>query len=196
MMKCPQCGGGLEPVRNDGALNSDQFDSVKAGDWYCPTCPDNGRGKYGGCYFWEREVQKKPEEEIVYWSCDDAAEQLYHDDPDDAVEEFIDDFLDPKMTPAEVLEAIPAEIDVYGYARMKPSISEETSLEHLLEVLDEEYGDPDDSSTEPTPAMLAAEKQFHEAVLREYESWACKKVCTKTVDSKEWIQKNRPDWLE
>lgn len=54
---CPQCRGMLHKVRNEGgSLNDDQFASVKAGDWYCTSCPSNDRGKTGFCYWWDREV--------------------------------------------------------------------------------------------------------------------------------------------
>lgn len=58
-MKCPQCKGELFKVFQSSPqmLNQDQFDAVKAGDWYCDNCPDNGRGKSGRCYFWDNEVK-------------------------------------------------------------------------------------------------------------------------------------------
>lgn len=56
--KCPQCGGPLEVVRQSGKLplNPDQWASMRAGDYYCPTCPDNDRGMSGLCYWWEHEL--------------------------------------------------------------------------------------------------------------------------------------------
>lgn len=55
---CPQCGGPLERVRQSAgsALNSYQFDAVKAGDFYCKSCPTNERGQSPFCYWWEREL--------------------------------------------------------------------------------------------------------------------------------------------
>lgn len=57
--QCPTCGGKLETVCNPAGsmLNDHQFNSIKAGDYRCPACPDNGRAKKGGCYWWEREVK-------------------------------------------------------------------------------------------------------------------------------------------
>lgn len=57
-IKCPQCGGEIERVRQSefSALNADQFDSVKAGDWFCVNCPSNNRGQMPLCYWWEREL--------------------------------------------------------------------------------------------------------------------------------------------
>lgn len=55
-MKCPQCGGTLQRVPGSNWLNSDQYAAVKAGDWFCETCPDNGRGQSGLCYWWDSEI--------------------------------------------------------------------------------------------------------------------------------------------
>jgi hypothetical protein len=60
---CPQCGASLNRVKQDTAmLNEEQFDAIKAGDWYCDTCPGNGRGKSSLCYWWDREVVGYPPE--------------------------------------------------------------------------------------------------------------------------------------
>ena len=55
---CPQCKSPLHKVtqNRDSPLNRAQFDSCKAGDYYCEFCPDNGRGHSGLCYWWEREL--------------------------------------------------------------------------------------------------------------------------------------------
>lgn len=55
---CPICAKPLEAVRYnpDSMLNEDQFASVRAGDWVCSTCPDNGRGWSGLCYWWSHEL--------------------------------------------------------------------------------------------------------------------------------------------
>ena len=56
--ECPQCGTRLSPVRQayGSPLNADQFDAVKAGDFYCPECPSNDRGNKSLCYWWESEL--------------------------------------------------------------------------------------------------------------------------------------------
>jgi len=55
--RCPQCGTDLLEVKqSNGMLNDEQFDAVKAGDWYCTKCPSNDRGKTTLCYWWQREV--------------------------------------------------------------------------------------------------------------------------------------------
>lgn len=56
---CPQCAKLLAPVKQDlpQMLNADQFDSIRAGDWFCDTCTGN-RSKHGGYrYYWDREVE-------------------------------------------------------------------------------------------------------------------------------------------
>lgn len=55
-MTCPTCGRPLVEVRYPGgALNREQWASIRAGDWWCETCPDNGRGR-SGSYWWTREL--------------------------------------------------------------------------------------------------------------------------------------------
>lgn len=39
MKTCPQCGAPLVRVPNSTWMSGDQWDAVKAGDWYCGTCP-------------------------------------------------------------------------------------------------------------------------------------------------------------
>ena len=57
---CPQCKKPLEEVRYpDGCmLNRDQFDSIRAGDYYCTSCKGN-EAKSGFKYWWEKEVINK-----------------------------------------------------------------------------------------------------------------------------------------
>lgn len=59
---CPTCGGVLLRVKrpSDSPYNSDQFDSQRAGDYYCEKCPDNGRGNSGLHYWWHSEVAPPP----------------------------------------------------------------------------------------------------------------------------------------
>lgn len=55
---CPTCGNSLLKVRqsSDSMLNAEQFAAVKAGDWYCETCPSNERGNTRYKYYWNREL--------------------------------------------------------------------------------------------------------------------------------------------
>lgn len=58
ILRCPKCKTPLQVVKQTGGmmLNHDQFDAIKAGDYVCETCPDNGRGKSGKCYWWKHEL--------------------------------------------------------------------------------------------------------------------------------------------
>jgi hypothetical protein len=60
MYKCPKCGKPLTRVRQrePKMLNDDQFDSIKAGDYFCAGC-NGDRGKRGLLYFWEHELINK-----------------------------------------------------------------------------------------------------------------------------------------
>jgi hypothetical protein len=67
---CPNCGRRVEPVTQSiSCLNSDQFDAVKAGDWYCTACPEDvGTAKKsisGFAYFWDKDIAGVVENEIV-----------------------------------------------------------------------------------------------------------------------------------
>jgi hypothetical protein len=55
---CPDCGTLLKAVRQSESspLNREQFDAVKAGDFYCDTCPSNDRGNQPFRYFWKTEL--------------------------------------------------------------------------------------------------------------------------------------------
>lgn len=56
---CPQCGGRLEAVTypSDSMLNRDQFDSVRAGDWYCTNCKGI-EARSGYKYWWNSDLGK------------------------------------------------------------------------------------------------------------------------------------------
>lgn len=64
---CPTCGETLVAVRYSGYLNSDQWDAIKGGDWYCNTCTDpsivNGKK-----HWHDREL-----ETITYQQCSRCA---------------------------------------------------------------------------------------------------------------------------
>lgn len=51
---CPKCNLRLERVPQSPYLNSDQWDAVKAGDWFCRWCPTQtgtGNAGIGHSYF-------------------------------------------------------------------------------------------------------------------------------------------------
>lgn len=120
---------------------------------------------------------------IMFWGSPDS-EESSHETRDDAIEALLDE-----------LEDWPKEIVVCGYARMIPSLSLHP-LEDCLEALDEEYGNPDGTKDDPTPAMEEAEKAFLAVIEREYRPWACEEVCRETVNVLRWVRDHRHEWLD
>lgn len=55
--KCPKCKSELKCVTNPcgSMLNDEQFDAIKAGDYYCDSCHGN-RSDSGFRYFWKKEL--------------------------------------------------------------------------------------------------------------------------------------------
>ncbi len=68
--RCPDCSNKLFKVVQSpkSPLSPDQFDAVKAGDWYCTNC--KGTRSYNGYkYFWERdlaELKPSPRDIALY----------------------------------------------------------------------------------------------------------------------------------
>ncbi|MEE9365868.1 MAG: hypothetical protein V3W44_04185 [Dehalococcoidales bacterium] len=117
---------------------------------------------------------------------------------------------DERLTHSKMGEAIEAELDNWdtdkltGTLVMCGYVHEEMAgaaswsdhvLEHLLEDLDDNYGDPE-GSIETTDNMKKAATVFVQAVLDEYTVWQCEVVDRKEIDVAEWVKENRPDWLE
>lgn len=125
----------------------------------------------------------------IYWSEGDD-ETLTHFNVHDAIEAYIDN-IHP-----EPIESI-GEITMYEYVPMTPTLPGYFSpLEQVLEVLDEEYGDPDGDNCKATDAMKQAEQTFLNAVLAEYRPWACERTGKSvTVNALEWVKEHQPDWL-
>jgi hypothetical protein len=135
----------------------------------------------------------------IFWSVEDN-EELSHTDLEDAVEEYLDDFMSPRMTQAD-WDAIPETVEVIGYKRMDPltvgSVDHYGPLDHLLESLDDEFGDPNGNPTDRTSAMEDAAEEFVGKVLAEYTVWACEPSGEKeTINCRDWIKANRPEWME
>jgi len=123
---------------------------------------------------------KKPE----LWGTGDE-ERLEFSDENECIESILDGMDNP----------LPEKIIICGFARMDVDIIRLNPLEHCLEQLDEEHGDPDGEYSEPTEAMKAAEKSFLEIIKKEYKPWACEEVCRKEIIVADWIEANRPDWI-
>lgn len=123
------------------------------------------------------------ERPIVYWSVGER-ERLAHETEEEAIRDFLEVFALPEGKWADHL---PTTVEVVGYARVAPTLRDGETLEHTLEYLDEEYGDPDGGWTEPTEAMRAAERAYHAAILADYECWACAPAEWHTVDLRQWL---------
>lgn len=114
-------------------------------------------------------------DDIVFWDCDEGAEELRHTSIGRAVEDWAD----------QLDGALPETVTVYGWTRAEtgPVIRGMAGpfglLESLLERLDEDYGGDDPSS--PTPAMIEAEKAFLAVIAAEYVPWTCELVERRAV---------------
>lgn len=135
--------------------------------------------------------ERKP----IFWDARDS-ERLTHDNKDDAIYDALDymqmiDLDAGKWT-------LPRTMVVRGMAPMRVRAgTPERLLEHILEMLDEEHGDPASSHiSDPTPAMLAAAKALIEVVEREYVSWACEEVTSEAINVREWMAKNAADYWD
>lgn len=125
-----------------------------------------------------------------FYTCDDQVEELVYTDPDEAIENHLDDV-------HSLAEAMLEPLKVYAYRRTpitdrRRAYLGEAVLEFLLEALDE---NSPEESTEPTEPMKAAARTFVDSLLELYNTWACEKVGEETVDAAAWVAQHRPDWL-
>jgi len=123
--------------------------------------------------------------EIIYWDVGNN-DILYHESLGEAVGAWLDDI---------PIKEFPEFITVKGYARMKIDTRGMSSLEPILEDLDEEFGDPDGGCTTETDTMKEAERVFHEVILKEYVPWMCEQIAHVKIDVMEWVKENEPHWL-
>jgi hypothetical protein len=57
--RCSDCGTKLVPVPQDTRLNEDQWDAVKAGDFYCSGTCTSGKAQSGKRYFRYRDLRQE-----------------------------------------------------------------------------------------------------------------------------------------
>jgi hypothetical protein len=86
-------------------------------------------------------------------------------------------------TDAEVTEV---KVAAWRRPAVPPSFLRGSILEHALERLDEEFGDPDGGDAEPTDEMRAVEKKFIDDLLALYKPEILEVVETAQVDVAEW----------
>ncbi len=145
------------------------------------------------------------EREPLFYTCDDDAESLTDTEPEEAVRCHLDAMLEPRMTPEQVLAALPKTITLYGYARtvLPPTVPDpDDVLDNIMERIEEdEYGDPDGVSWEDRmdlPAvngLKAKARELCEAIRLLYKPWSCEQVTKEEVDVEKWIRENEPEWL-
>lgn len=139
---------------------------------------------------WIREQYGDFDASVAYGN-DELLQEALLSDIEDVVEEVLDwHYPDP----------LPETVKVTGYRYMKfdkePGLDPDNILTDILERLDEEYGDPNGDGTEPTPRMKAAAKALSEAILSDYQPWACEPCGHAVVDVRQWCELFRPEWLE
>jgi hypothetical protein len=141
-----------------------------------------------------------------YYSCDDSDEVLSHEEPWEAIEEFLQGFIDHTMTPEQVEEAIgDVAVTVTGYDPMPVSDAQieiwaDGLYESLAEAFGEEHGNPDDALDDLLCAD--ADKIMLEAVtkiIRSTRAWSCEAQGSIDLSGEQVLalaRKERPDWFE
>ena len=99
-------------------------------------------------------------------------------DPEDVVASVFDDL--------ETIESYKYPFIVHAFEPREIILYENYFLESIYENLDDEYGDPDGSYTEPTDKVKAKAKELIEVIKSEYTSY----MCETTGEKIEYSQKD------
>lgn len=94
---------------------------------------------------------------------------------------------------------LPETLVMSGVVRRKAGMCASTLLDGVLEMLDEEYGNPDafsEAYTKPTEMMVKAAEVFVHVVMSEYDVWSCEEVTTRSIDVVQWCKHNAAEMLE
>lgn len=119
-------------------------------------------------------METEEKREIVFWDCDHGAEILCHDSIEEAVRYWCEGFVNKEISET---------VTVYGYARMEPRWPDgEEILVNIVEIIDEEYGDPEGESQDFTDAMKEAADKLAEVIKRDYRVWSCEVIHTEEVN--------------
>ena len=134
-------------------------------------------------------METNTDKRIILWGFE-GQEILTDDTIDEAVESHLDDW---------DAGPVPENLEVNGYAR--ENVSEEftkecfnVALEGVHERLMERYGYEDEIPLD-TDGVDAFEVAVNN-LCKSFKSWSCEVVTTKTVNTKDWVEKNRPDWIK
>lgn len=118
---------------------------------------------------------------IIYYACNLNDEQLMWRDKDKAIASYLEECGTPPET--LLLKSFSPLV-----ADMKIDI-----LDYLLEILDDEYGNPNES-TKPTESMRRAEEEFIKKILEEYRVYSCEQIGQETIDVHKWcVSQGRDD---
>lgn len=112
-------------------------------------------------------------------------------DPDEAIEDILDNIYPGKITEDLVVDLVAAR-----NVELPENILVH-DLERILNYLDEEYGDSEGLDWDPPSKRIKdAWEAFREAVKADYKPWTCEEVFRVEVNALEWAKKNIPEWLE
>jgi hypothetical protein len=137
-----------------------------------------------------------------FYACNEP-ERLSYTSPWEAAEEYLDGFLDPKMTVAEVEEAIRRPLTVTAYIPMVVTDSQikvwsESLEERLGEFMADEHLDPD-NEPELCEGADAIMLEAVTKIVKATRVWSCEESGSVELTGDQvlaWARKERPDWFE
>lgn len=151
-----------------------------------------------GWYVSKTEGYDSPE--AVLFDCDDGEERLSHTDPEEAIVDSLDKWLDPGPgcdVLAVLREKVGETIKVYAFRRMPMRGPDPRYvLDWIYEDLSEEYSDPDGDDNGPTAEINAAAEALCDLIRKEYDVWPCEVCGSAEVNVEAFVRDVRPDWLE
>lgn len=139
-----------------------------------------------------------------YYDCRDS-EMLHHTSPEEAVEDWLDHWMEPGCDVRKIIEEHECEITAY-----RPEVvtedwirsQAEGLLEHLAENFAGDFGNPsadecmdDEALKECMPAMMTAVRQ----VVAKANVWRCERVASRVLDADEveaMMREHNPHWFE
>ncbi len=146
------------------------------------------------------------EKDVIFYTCDDEAEDLTDRDPDEAIRCHLDGMLDPQIPRRLVLDTLPKTVSLFGYARavLPPNeLDPDSVLDEIMERIEEdEYGDPDGAkwdermTAEAVAAVKVKAQEFCSTIRANYVPWFCEQVTKEEIDVEKWVRENEPGWLE